>query len=339
MKKITGIIIIIFLVISLGLNGYFIYEHQKDSDNDTSDKVFVKYKGKTITEEDYIKDSIEYGATNYYYQLFYDIAYDDLSKDEIEAVQDDVDDYIDKIKEDYDNEEDLDRELYAAYGTHLERYKKLYTVPLAYDKRVEEECDGKRNCSYTLKDEYLKVLEEANIKFENKKAQEGWETFLESLGNSNENNKLNNSSNSSSSNNSSSNNNSNNKKDEDKTETNTTTTNTEFKKLQEITMFQLERLENNEQDFILLFTRASCSHCVQFKPKLDKFADKYNLRVYYIEMEDISDEDWKDLEKKYNIEATPTTIIFKKSKAKDSLVGNVEESELYDFLDKNGLIN
>ena len=43
----------------------------------------------------------------------------------------------------------------------------------------------------------------------------------------------------------------------------------------------IEKIENKE-DFVLLISRTTCSHCVTYKPKLKDLANEYIVNVYYI---------------------------------------------------------
>ena len=320
MKKVLYILIPL-LIISLGLNGYLIYKNINKEEKEDQ-KYILKYNNKVVTEEQYINDSFEYMPENYYIQLWYDIMYDNLSKDEIEAVQDEVDTYIDSLKKQYGD--DLEESIYSQNYISLNRYKKLYTVPLAYQNRVDKECNGKKNCTYTLKDEYLKVLNESNIKIDNKKAKKTWEEWLEKNINTNSNKES-----------SSNKTNDNTKEDKDQKTDNQSN---EFKILKEINDIQLNSYLKSEKNLVVVFTITSCSHCLTFKPRIDNVAYNNNLKVYYIELDTLDTNVWDELREKYSISGTPTTVYFKNGTKIDSIVGDQSEENIKQFFKKNNLI-
>ena len=49
----------------------------------------------------------------------------------------------------------------------------------------------------------------------------------------------------------------------------------------------------NKDSFVLLLSQTTCSHCMDFKPKLERVAKNYKLVVYYMET-NLLDEDVYD---------------------------------------------
>lgn len=97
-----------------------------------------------------------------------------------------------------------------------------------------------------------------------------------------------------------------------------------------------DKVDNNEA-FVLIIERATCSHCVTFMPIAEKFATDYNVPMYYVDTDTFSYEDWSGFERsnsflKKNSSSwgTPTTVVLVGSEALDYIEGatTVENLEL-----------
>ena len=69
----------------------------------------------------------------------------------------------------------------------------------------------------------------------------------------------------------------------------------------------IEKIENKE-DFVLLISQTTCTHCMDYKPKLKEVANKYKLEVYYIEYDLLKDKEKKVVKEHFNFEGTPQTV-------------------------------
>lgn len=103
----------------------------------------------------------------------------------------------------------------------------------------------------------------------------------------------------------------------------------------------IEKVEN-EEDFILIVSRSTCSHCEEYKPKVSAIAHDNNIKVYYIDF---------DLENKKNQEKfldefnqtgeTPITVFFKGGKETSVLnriEGTVDSNVITEKFKKMGFI-
>lgn len=96
------------------------------------------------------------------------------------------------------------------------------------------------------------------------------------------------------------------------------------KGLIEINYSELVEKLDNKDTFILITSQTSCSACLQYKPKIKEIALEYKIKVYYIEVNKMSDEDFKTMKKDLSYDSgTPTTFFFK---------DGVEESAAYRIL-------
>ena len=109
-------------------------------------------------------------------------------------------------------------------------------------------------------------------------------------------------------------------------------------KINEITFEKYEKKIENNESFALLIWRTGCSHCEDFEPTLKEVIGKYDLKVYSINISNISETENKKLENKTFVKGTPTLVIFEKGKKKDKLVGNKDEDTVIEFFKTNGYI-
>lgn len=104
----------------------------------------------------------------------------------------------------------------------------------------------------------------------------------------------------------------------------------------------MEKIDNKES-FILCISRTTCSHCNVYKPKLRKVANKYDIKIYYTDVDKYSKNDLKDFNSKISFDGgTPTTLFIKDGKEKITatrIEGDVSIEKIVDKLKKNGFID
>ena len=104
----------------------------------------------------------------------------------------------------------------------------------------------------------------------------------------------------------------------------------------------MEKIDNKES-FILCISRTTCSHCNVYKPKLRKVANKYDIKIYYTDVDKYSKNDLKDFNSKISFDGgTPTTLFIKDGEEKTTatrIEGDVSIEKIVDKLKKNGFID
>jgi len=82
-----------------------------------------------------------------------------------------------------------------------------------------------------------------------------------------------------------------------------------------------EKIDNNDE-FVIILERATCSHCVTYMPIAEKFATDYNVPMYYVDTDTFSSEEWGEFEKSNSYLrrangnwGTPTTVVLAGSTA------------------------
>ena len=79
-----------------------------------------------------------------------------------------------------------------------------------------------------------------------------------------------------------------------------------------------DKIEGKES-FVVLVIQNGCSHCENFQPVFDEFANNNNIDYVKLNLTNLQSSEKEDLHNKYNISGTPTVMIFK---------NGVEEKEL-----------
>ncbi|HAB66177.1 MAG TPA: thiol reductase thioredoxin [Firmicutes bacterium] len=95
--------------------------------------------------------------------------------------------------------------------------------------------------------------------------------------------------------------------------------------------FNSEVLES-DKPVIVEFTSNSCPPCISLLPTLINIA-KTNSDVKVVTI-NIDSKENKSVVTKYQVEATPTIIIFKEGKVKDSIIGATDEESIMTALNK-----
>lgn len=96
----------------------------------------------------------------------------------------------------------------------------------------------------------------------------------------------------------------------------------------------------NKESFVLYVGSSSCSHCADYRPKLEKIINKYKLEVYYIDMANLSEAKYNSVMKKVDGEGTPTTVYLEEGKTKSSprIEGDRELEDIKEFFEDLGYI-
>lgn len=104
----------------------------------------------------------------------------------------------------------------------------------------------------------------------------------------------------------------------------------------------IEKTENKE-NFVLCISATECIHCKEYKPKLKKIANQYNIKIYYINRDELTKDEYEKFKKEFSFDGgTPTTIFFKDGEEKTTatrIEGNVKIEKIIEKIKNNGFIN
>lgn len=112
--------------------------------------------------------------------------------------------------------------------------------------------------------------------------------------------------------------------------------------LREIKYDEFTEKISNKESFVLLLSQTTCSHCMDFKPKLANVAKEYKLEIYYIETNLLSKSQHEELNKLFSFDGTPTTIFITQGEEKTAasrINGDVSEQKIISKLKSNGFID
>lgn len=108
--------------------------------------------------------------------------------------------------------------------------------------------------------------------------------------------------------------------------------------LEEITYSELQKKVENKEDFVIVLSQTTCSHCANYKPTLIKVAKENNITIYYIDYDKYNEDTINEIISFFNFDGgTPTTFFFKEGKetsVMNRLTGTVSESKVIANLKK-----
>lgn len=95
---------------------------------------------------------------------------------------------------------------------------------------------------------------------------------------------------------------------------------------------------NSKENFVLLVWQTGCVHCEDFKPTLEEIIKEYDLKVYGINLRDLTSEQNSVVSNKTLTHATPTLVYFKEGKNESKIVGAQSKESVVNFLEKGKVI-
>lgn len=111
--------------------------------------------------------------------------------------------------------------------------------------------------------------------------------------------------------------------------------------LQELTYAEYQEKIDNDESFVVILERATCSHCVSYLPVAESFAKDNELPMYYIDTDTFSGDDWDFFEKSISYLkkangnwGTPTTVVQAGYDTVSYIEGETTEEKLLDLYNK-----
>lgn len=111
----------------------------------------------------------------------------------------------------------------------------------------------------------------------------------------------------------------------------------------EITYADYEEKLNTEAPFVVVIVRDGCGYCDDYKPVLTNVATEYNLPIYYINLSNLTNDEYTALSSsniylKKEQWGTPTTLFMYGSTVVDSIGGYVDEETFKEFAKENFVV-
>ena len=112
--------------------------------------------------------------------------------------------------------------------------------------------------------------------------------------------------------------------------------------LHELSYKEFKEKVDNDEEFVVIIERATCSYCVQFMPIAEDFAKDNKVPMYYVDTDTFSEDEWKEFEKSINFfkEAgddwgTPTTVVLAGKETVDYISGATDAEALEELYEDN----
>lgn len=111
--------------------------------------------------------------------------------------------------------------------------------------------------------------------------------------------------------------------------------------LKSLTLEQLEKKIEKQENFIVAVIQTGCSACQSYEPIYSTVLSQYDLEAYTINLTDLTQEETDRLDQISYVSGTPTTLFFTKGKLENSyhkLVGSATSDALKNRLEYLGFI-
>lgn len=97
----------------------------------------------------------------------------------------------------------------------------------------------------------------------------------------------------------------------------------------------------SDEYVVTVIAQTTCSHCINFKPVMQKANNEYEFKLYWLEADELTNNDYNALTGTYDLEdysGTPYTFITKNGEVLDHLSGERDYDTLIKFLEDNNVI-
>lgn len=122
------------------------------------------------------------------------------------------------------------------------------------------------------------------------------------------------------------------------------TTETKEVELTSISYEEYKELKKKDELSIIYIARPGCSFCQQQEPIMKQLANSYDLKVNYLNTDNMSSDEVEELIASYDVFdggenfGTPTILLVKNKKIVDSVIGFKEKDSLLSFFKEHKLI-
>ena len=112
-------------------------------------------------------------------------------------------------------------------------------------------------------------------------------------------------------------------------------------KYTEINYEQLKQKLDNKDTFVLLLGSDTCSACASYEKTMTKVMKDTKVEIFYVNLHNLSEEDYSKIYSKFVVTSTPTTIFIKdgeETSTYNRIVGAAKYEDVIDSLKKHGYI-
>ena len=104
--------------------------------------------------------------------------------------------------------------------------------------------------------------------------------------------------------------------------------------LHQLTYAEFQEKVDNDEEFVFILERASCSHCVTYMPVARDYAKDNNVPMYYVDTDTFSEDDWDGLIDSIDFFddnenwGTPTTMVLAGKETGHFIAGTANSDDL-----------
>lgn len=112
-------------------------------------------------------------------------------------------------------------------------------------------------------------------------------------------------------------------------------------KYAEINYEQLKQKLDNKDTFVLLLGSDTCSACASYEKTMAKVMKDTKVGIFYVNLHNLSEEDYSKIYSKFVVTSTPTTIFIKdgeETSTYNRIIGAAKYEDVIDSLKKHGYI-
>ena len=110
----------------------------------------------------------------------------------------------------------------------------------------------------------------------------------------------------------------------------------------EINYKTLVKKIEKKKDFVLFIGSEQCSHCQKYKKTINRVVEDYKIKVYYIDIIKLSEEENAYISAHFPYSGTPATLVIKEGKEYERQACRIEGAKDYNYtverLKKAGII-
>ena len=120
--------------------------------------------------------------------------------------------------------------------------------------------------------------------------------------------------------------------------------------IKEITYNEYHDVISKDEYSIIILSTPTCSHCINYKPYVNYAANEYNLKVYNVNLQNLSYEEYVEIHDTYSATRnefdseggpaipTPCTLIVRDNTEISSILGDIGYNGFVNFLKENEVI-
>lgn len=116
---------------------------------------------------------------------------------------------------------------------------------------------------------------------------------------------------------------------------------TSNKHIKEISLKEFKEMINKKESFALYVGNENCSHCVAYRPTLEKVLNEYNITIYHLDNSKLSEKEYGEFKTYVNISGTPTVAFITDGEEETTLnriVGEQTKEDTIERFKTNGYI-